>query len=309
MKAHSLAKIIGIPLISLYLAISPITTYGQNSHPVETKKEYTRSENTKKDLMKKVLEGILEDNFDGIMLELKDRKQSIELSSYKFDLENAQILTSHQSKEDDKIIIYIRDFHGEALTQQEIMPVQERIYDTLNELYKKHDANLLVLEGFLGNKEVTRNELEKNTPKIFKDKREALEYFVYGGTAYEYINDDKIKTLGAEEEVLLTIGYKHIFPPDSEVKRWLSKVVVLDKRSEIGVEKTLEYMEETNTKIGVLVFGAAHTRSIIQSLKEKNVSYIVMQPKGGDELISKIQSNKDKIIQEVLSKFSDSKQK
>lgn len=307
MKAYNLAKIIGIPLISLYLTVSPIIAYGQNNHQVEAKKAYTNSENTKKDLMRKVLEGIIEDNFDGMMLELKDRKQSTELNSYKLDLENAQILTSHQSKDDDRIIIYIRDFHGEALTQQELMPVQERIYGTLDELHKKNNINLLVLEGSLCSKEITRSELGK--PKEFKDKHEALEHFIYGGTAYEYMNDDKIKTFGAEEEVLLTIGYKHIFPPDSEVKRWLSKVIVLDKRSEVGVEKTLKYMEETNTKIAVLIFGAAHTRSIVQSLKKENVSYIVMQPNGADDLISKVQSNKDKIISETLSKFLDSNQK
>ena len=254
-------------------------------------------------IKQEVITEINEQSLEGMMCnELKERKSSVKFSGYSFDLDNADILKYYNNKNSDKLVIYIRDIHKLSAFEGKNL-VQDNLYNTIDELYKENGTDLLVLEG-TPQEEVTKDFVDSNTgflTKIIwklwygfwtpKDKEEALEAFP-GGLAYEYVNDTKIETCGAEDanihEAAWYIATNSI---KSEGQAWLFDKVIVEKRNEIGVEKTLKYMEKYGKKQAILVFGAAHTKGLTELLEKEGVSYIVIQPKGVDDYIHNIEKD------------------
>lgn len=260
----------------------------------ENKKKAAVIEKVVKEITKKSLEGMM-------WPELSERKPDTKLSDQYFNFDNAEILKSYHNKNSDKLVVYIRDIHKSSVFEGKHL-VQENLYNTIDELYKENSIDLLVLEG-TPQEELTKEWINSNVnvwyQKLFwyifqgfwvpENKEEALKAFS-GGVAYEYMNDTKIETCGAEDEdVHNAAWYIATSPTRSEGKVWLFEKIISDKRSEIGVEKTLQYMEKSGKKKAIIVFGAAHTKRIAEMLEEKGISYIVIQPKGADDYIQKIE--------------------
>lgn len=243
-------------------------------------------ERVSKEMNKKGLEGVM-------WHELKERIPKAKLNSYNFDFDNAEIVKTYYNKEDDRLVVFIRDIH-------KLENIQENLYQTIDELHKENGVDLLILEGCLP-RELTRESIKSNISILSKiywrichkfwvpeTESQAKKAFS-AGCAYEYVNDSEIKTYGLEDkDIHDAAGYILMTGPRSEGEVWLFENVVLDKRSEIGVERTLEYMKKTGEKEAMLVFGAGHTKKILECLENEGVSYVVVQPKGVDAELEKL---------------------
>lgn len=242
-------------------------------------------------------------SLEGMMCnELKERKSSVKFSDHSFDFDNAEILKYYHNENSDKLVIYIRDIHKSSAFEGKNL-VQDNLYNTIDELCKENGTDLLILEGTPQeeiNKEFVDSQVGVLT-KIFwklwygfwmpKDKEEALEA-LSGGLAYEYMNDTKIETCGAEDaNIHETAWYIATNSIKSEGQAWLFDKVIVEKRNEIGVEKTLKYMEKYGKKQAILVFGAAHTKGLTELLEKEGISYIVVQPKGVDDYIHNLEKD------------------
>jgi hypothetical protein len=287
-------KALGITILStgLLLSYSTCTALKQLN---ENKKYNT--------IRQKVLVEINRQSLEGMMHpELSERKSSVKFSDHSFDFDNAEILKYYHTDKSDKLVIYIRDIHKSSIFDGKNL-VQNNLYKTIDELYKENGTDLLVLEG-TPQEEITKEWIDLNVgvlTKIIwelwygfwtpKTKEEALEA-LSGGVAYEYINDTKIETCGAEDanihEAAWYIATNKI---KSEGQAWLFEKIIVEKRNEIGVEKTLKYMEKYGKKQAILVFGAAHTKGLTELLEKEGVSYIVIQPKGVDNYIYNIEKD------------------
>ena len=259
---------------------------------------YTESKKQPQDkkVEEKVLNELNRQSIDGIMTELKDRKSSLKFSGYNFDFDNADILKYYKGNS-DKLVIYIRDIHKSSAFEGKNL-VQDNLYNTIDELYNENGIDLLVLEGG-HEEELTKGWIKENGISFLQNIYWYLSYGFWtpetkdqsliafsGGVAYEYFNDTKIKTCGAEDaNIHETAWYIATNKVKSEGQAWLFEEIILNKRSEIGVEKTLDYMKNSGKKEAVLVFGAAHTKKILEHLEKKGVSYVVVQPKGIDDYI------------------------
>jgi len=252
---------------------------------------------------RKVVTEINQLSLEGMMTyELLERKPSVKLNDQTFDFDNAEVLKSYNNKNSDKLVIYIRDIH-KASGFDGRTTVQDNLYNTIDELYKENGTDLLVLEG-TPQEEVTKEYIDSNVgvlTKIFwkvwygfwtpKNKEEALEA-LSGGVAYEYVNGTKVQTCGAEDaNIHETAWYLANSTIKSEGYSWLFDKIIVEKRNEIGIEKTLQYMEKYDKKTAILVFGAAHTKGLTELLEKKGVSYIIVQPKGVDDYVKKIEKD------------------
>lgn len=256
---------------------------------------------------KKVKETVIAEmnrqSLEGMMYpQLSERKSNVRLSDQVFDFDNAEILKTYYNKNSDKLVIYIRDMHKSSDLEGKTV-VQDNLYNMIDELCKENGIDLLVLEG-TPQEEITKDFIDSNvglftklvwqvwygfwTPQNKDDALKALS----GGIAYEYINGTKIETCGAEDanihETAWFIANNRI---KSEGQAWLFDKVIVEKRNEIGIEKTLKYMDQYGKKKAILVFGAAHTKGLTELLEKKGVSYIVMQPKGVDDYIKNLEKS------------------
>ena len=254
-------------------------------------------------IKQKVVTEINRQSLEGMMHpELSERKSSVKFSGHSFDFDNADILKYYHNENSDKLVIYIRDIHKSSAFEGKNL-VQDNLYNTIDELYKENGTDLLVLEGTPQeeiNKEFVDSQVGVLT-KIFwklwygfwmpETKEEALEA-LSGGLAYEYMNDTKIETCGAEDaNVHEAAWYIATNKIKSKGQAWLFDKVIVEKRNEIGVEKTLQYMEKYGKKQAILVFGAAHTKGLTELLEKEGVSYIVIQPKGVDNYIYNLEKD------------------
>lgn len=261
---------------------------------IEEDQKYTK-------IRQEVLTEINRQSLEGMMHpELSERKSSVKFSDYSFDFDNAEILKYYHNKKSDKLVIYIRDVHKSSDFEGKNL-VQDNLYNTIDELYKENGTDLLVSEG-TPQEEITKELIDSNIGFLDKllwkllhgfwmpeTKEDALKAFS-GATAYEYINDTKIETCGAEDaNIHETAWYIANNQIKSEGHAWLFDKVILEKRNEVGVKKTLDYMKKHGKKQAILVFGAAHTKGLTELLEKEGISYVVVQPKGVDSYINLIE--------------------
>lgn len=288
-------KTLGIVTGSVLLGATLLIGY-----PIYTELKRQCSVDNKK-VVEKVVKEINRQGLEGIMnSELVERKTNTKFSDQYFDFDNAEILKCYYNENSDKLVVYIRDVHKLSFLEGKNL-VQDNLYNTIDELCKENDISLLVLEG-THQEELTKEFINSNISiwyKLFwrawhgfwipEAKEDALKAFS-GGVAYEYINDTKVETRGAEDEDTHDAAWNIAKTPvRSEGKIWLFEKVITDRRSEIGVEKILQYMKEYDKKKAMLVFGAAHTKKIVELLEKEGVSYIVVQPKGVDDYIKELE--------------------
>ncbi|MBM3200194.1 hypothetical protein FJZ53_04610 [Candidatus Woesearchaeota archaeon] len=280
--------VLGAGLVMGYSACSQLKEMGSESY----RKKQEKGKVITQRINKVSLEGMMAD-------ELEQKYEKIKINGETFDCESASIIKYHESKKSDKLIVYIQDIH-KASSFGDKTVVQESLYNSIDEMNKENSIDMLVLEG-TPQEDVTKEMIESNTSNFYKlfwyvfrgfwmpeGKEQSLTAFP-AGVAYEYVNDTLIETRGAEDEdIHNTAWYVATTPTTSEGKVWLFEKLVSEKRSEIGVEKTLQYMAQSRKKKAVLVFGAAHTRKIVECLEKEDVSYIVLQPKGVDTYINLI---------------------
>lgn len=229
---------------------------------------------------------------------------SIKLNGYEFKFSKAQIVREKDfnSKE---IIVLIKDIHNSP-------SMQEEIFVTLEELLQKNNLKLVGLEGWcegeatkdrlrkwFEDKTVENGSLKEKVDKFLsdceelnklckltnsKDKEklvEKLSYQLLGGYLFEMAYDEKIKSCGLEDKELYSTSretYSKVY--EERKKRYLKdfeqKLII--ERSRLAVENLLSMMKKENTNLGVMIFGAGHTKSVTEYLKEKSVSYIVVEP-------------------------------
>jgi len=243
----------------------------------------------------KVTRSIGADNLYGIMWgELADRKSKAEVGNEKFDLENAEILKAKHNPKSDKLVVYMRDIHYDR-------PIQDKAYDAIDEIRNENKTTLLGLEGMVDG-EVTRESLADEigfggklmtlllngfwTPK---DREQAMQAFSGAGYAYEYVNGKAVDSCGLEDEDVYNAAKNIAYTPvKSEGAIEIFKVVVSDMRSRICVEKMLKQMDSSGSKKALFIYGAAHTRGIIDALEKAGVSYAIVQPKGLDSKIEEL---------------------
>lgn len=278
-------------LFTLYLGFSlgilaSTAIVGNTFYELKAKRWKALRENAEINL--KLSEAVRKQSYEDSMIrKFRDKKQYLETDDHTFNFDDADILKYH--KGDDRLVVYIQDMHHDK-------GLQERVYNTIDELNKENGIELLVLEN-LPDKEITKEQLvsrfkehtgllERTVYRILlgfwtpQTKEDALKIFE-GGVSYEYANDSKIKTYGAEDEDFHnTSAFLALGVPQSEGSIWLFKNVILDKRSEIDTKNTIKRMKEDGKDKAILVCGAGHTKGIIETLEKEGVSYLIIQPQG-----------------------------
>ena len=225
-------------------------------------------------------------------------------------------ITSYRSKNSSKKILYIPQAHmapsGREETENyiQIREVQEDIAELIGSLCVYDKYCLVASEGNL--EELSYESLDKHSdrmksqwktehPELSDDDLEngvINNFSDYHDLALKYLLRDRIKIVATEDpgqlskalelqrryigETLDHISGKKI-NHNLEALREEKQDALFDRRSEIGVRKTLESMAENGVSQGILVFGGGHAKSIIGAAKSNGIDLDVIRLRSYDE--------------------------
>lgn len=210
------------------------------------------------------------------------RQNTAKIGDYDFDLSNSVIIKVKDYNSKDTVLL-IRDLHRTPVVQKEI-------FRTLDELIKENGLDLIVVEHE-HKKEIKKEDIIAKRSQLetyakqgisSEDLEELLEWYPIR-VLFKLYNDD-VTLRGAEEKELYELAVYECFMLSDSIDKGLPydlkrmEEIIINERSHVGVKKALEFLKEDNIDLCVLLFGGGHTQSIINTLEEKKISYIVIEP-------------------------------